>query len=168
MQRRSLFKLGLASAAVLAVAGGASAWWKPGFDGKVLTPSGREIFTAVGVAVLDKTLPASGAERLAAIAALLHRVEVLVIALPPHAQSELSQLLSLLASPPGRLALAGLSQAWTAASIEEVQIALGSMRLSRSVLRQQAYAALHEISVGAYFSDPSSWTVLGYPGPVKI
>jgi len=168
MQRRSLFKLSLASAAVLVVAGGAATWWQPGFDDGVLTPSGRELFAAVGVAILDKSLPAKSYERQAAIAGLIDRIETLAIALPPHAQAELSQLLSLLASTPGRLALAGLKPPWAVANLEEVQNALVDMRLSRSAMRQQAYAALHDISTGAYFADASSWAALGYPGPVDI
>ena len=168
MQRRSLFKLGLASAAVLIVAGGTAAWLRPGFENDALTVNGREVFTAVGVAVLGKTLPAAGSERQVAIAGLLQRIDSLIVALPPHAQAELSQLLSLLSSAPGRLALAGLSQPWTAASIDDVQQALINMQLSGSALRQQAYAALHDISASAYFADPSSWSALGYPGPLAI
>jgi hypothetical protein len=42
------------------------------------------------------------------------------------------------------------------------------MRLSGLVLRRQAYAALHDITAAAYFSDASTWPQLGYPGPVRI
>ncbi|UUZ69586.1 hypothetical protein LP416_09200 [Polaromonas sp. P2-4] len=65
-------------------------------------------------------------------------------------------------------ALAGLSPSWPEASIAEIQQALQGMRLSSLALRQQAYAALHDITAGAYFSDAASWSILGYPGPLKI
>jgi hypothetical protein len=168
MQRRTLLKLGAASAAVLIVAGGAAALLQPGLKGGVLSDAGREVFSAVGRAVLDKTLPADEGARQVALQGLLIRVDILVQSLPPHAQAELSQLLALLASAAGRRTLAGLSQPWPEAPITDVQHALQGMRFSGLALRQQAYAALHDITAGAYFSDPSSWPLLGYPGPLKI
>ena len=42
------------------------------------------------------------------------------------------------------------------------------MRLSTISLRQQAYQALHDIVGSAYFSDAGTWSMLGYPGPLKI
>lgn len=168
MQRRTLLKLGAASAAVLLVAGGTAALLQPGLAGGSLSASGREVFSAVGRAVLDKTLPAEDGARYIALNGLLGRVDVLVQSLPPHAQAELSQLLALLASAAGRRALAGLGQPWDQASIADIQQSLQDMRLSRLALRQQAYAALHDITAGAYFSDPVSWPLLGYPGPMKI
>ena len=168
MQRRTLLKLGAASAAVLLVAGGTAALLQPGLAGGTLSASGREVFSAVGRAVLDKTLPAEDGARHIALNGLLSRVDVLVQSLPPHAQAELSQLLALLASAAGRRSLAGLGQPWDQASIADIQQSLQDMRLSRLALRQQAYAALHDITAGAYFSDPVSWPLLGYPGPMKI
>ena len=168
MQRRTLLKLGAASAAVLIIAGGAAALLQPGLKGGVLSDSGREVFFAVGRAVLDKTLPADEGARQVALQGLLTRVDILVQSLPSHAQAELSQLLALLASAAGRRTLAGLSRPWPEASIGDIQQALQDMRLSALALRQQAYAALHDITAGAYFSDPSSWLLLGYPGPLKI
>ena len=168
MQRRTLLKLGAASAAVLIVAGGAAALLQPGLKGGILSDSGREVFLAVGRAVLDKTLPADEGARQIALQGLLTRVDVLVQSLPAHAQAELSQLLALLASAAGRRTLAGLSQPWPEASVADIQHALQGMRFSALALRQQAYAALHDITAGAYFSDPSSWPLLGYPGPLKI
>ncbi len=168
MQRRTLLKLGGTAAAVLAVAGGAAAWLEPGWERGSLSATGREVFVAVGKAVLDKTLPAQEGAREIAINGWLVRVNTLVSALPSHAQKELSQLLALLGNPAGRRALAGLHSPWSEAGVAEVQQALQEMRLSGLALRQQAYAALHDITAGAYFSDPSTWTVLGYPGPLKI
>lgn len=168
MQRRTLLKLGVTSTAVLLVAGGAAALLQPGLEGGGLSPAGREVFVAVGRAILDKTLPTQEGPRQIALNGLLGRVDALVQALPPPAQRELSQLLSLLASSAGRRALAGLGPSWPQASIAEIQQALQGMRLSSLALRQQAYAALHDISTGAYFSDEASWSILGYPGPLKI
>lgn len=168
MQRRTLFKLGAASATVLVLAGGTAALVRPGLAGDALAPAGREVFLAVGRAVLDKSLPADDEPRQIALQGMLGRIDALVASLPPHAQTELSQLLSVLGSAAGRLALAGLVPRWPQARIPELQQALQAMRLSRLALRQQAYAALHDITAGAYFSDPASWPLLGYPGPTAI
>lgn len=168
MQRRTLLKLSMASAAVLALAGGTAALLQPGLEDGSLSSAGRNVFSAVAQAVLDKSLPVDPAARQMALNGLLDRIGVLVQSLPPHAQSELSQLLSLLASAPGRRTLAGLAQPWAEATVVEVQQVLQDMRLSSLALRQQAYAALHDITAGAYFSDQANWSMLGYPGPVKI
>lgn len=168
MQRRTLFNLGFASAALLALAGGTAALLRPGWNGNALSATGREVFTAVGKAVLDKTLPEPDAARQSALTGLLERIDVLVRALPSQKQAELSQLLSLLASAPGRHAVAGLGSPWPTATVPQVQAALQAMRLSKLALRQQAYGALHDIAASAYFADPANWVVLGYPGPLKI
>lgn len=170
MQRRSFFKLGIASAATLALAGGIAAWQMPlglAPDGG-LGPSGRLVFTSVCNAILDGSLPAQNPDRSAALDALLGRIDVLVQALPPHAQAELSQLLAVLASWPGRNALAGLPEDWAMASVAQIQQALQSMRMSSLAVRQQAYGALHDITAAAYFADAASWPILGYPGPLNI
>jgi hypothetical protein len=168
MRRRSLLKLGLASAAVLAAAGGTLTLWRPGWSDAQLSPGARALFAAVSRAVLDGTLPTEPSENARAIDALLSRIESLVAGLPPHAQSELSQLLAVLDTAPGRRALAGLSPPWPEASVVQLQAALQSMRLSSLPLRQQAYQALHDIVGGAYFSEPATWAVLGYPGPLAV
>ncbi len=140
----------------------------PGLDGERLSTSARMVFGGVGRAMLDGMLPSQEPARQTAIAGLLERADGLVAGLPPHAQTELSQLLTLLASGVGRRTLAGLADNWDAASLSDIQAALQSMRLSRISLRQQAYQALHDIVGSAYFSDASTWSLLGYPGPLKI
>ena len=168
MQRRTLLRLGVASAAVLAIVGGAAALMQAGLNEGKLSVTGRDVFRAVGRSVLDASLPAEGPRRQAALDGLLVRVDQLTLALPPHAQSELSQLLSLLAGSAGRRLLAGLGEPWPTATAVDIQQALQSMRMSGLALRQQAYAALHDITAAAYFSDESTWPQLGYPGPTLI
>lgn len=166
MQRRSLLKLGAASAALLLVGGGALAVFQPGLVDGRLSSGARQVFLAVGRGVLDGMLPATHSGP--ALEALVQRVDVLVAGLPPHAQAELSQLLALLDSAPGRRLLAGLDAQWGQASTADIQAALQSMRFSTLSLRQQAYQALHEIVNGAYFSEQAAWAALGYPGPIAV
>lgn len=167
MRRRSLLALGAVSAAVLALGGGALALLQPGLRDGSLSPAGREVFSGVSRGLLEGSLPAGPAMK-GELDALLVRIDALVAALPPHAQAELSQLLALLASSPGRRALAGVSEAWHIAAVPQIQQGLQAMRLSGISLRQQAYQALHDIVGSAYFSDPGTWSQLGYPGPLKI
>jgi hypothetical protein len=168
MQRRTWLALGAVSAAVLALGGGSLALMQPGLANARLTPAGREVFAAVGRAILEGTLPPDDAGRQQALAGLLDRIDGLAAALPPHAQSELSQLLALLASAGGRRSLAGIATPWGSASVDEIQQGLQAMRVSALSLRRQAYQALHDIVGGAYFSDARTWALLGYPGPQAI
>lgn len=155
----------MASALALAAGGGALALISaPGFaDGK-LSAGARHVFAGAARGLLQGTMP----EDPRAADALLGRIEGLVANLPPHAQDELSQLLALLASAPGRRGFAGLPPDWPEASAAQVQAALQSMRTSQLALRRQAYQALHDIVGAAYFSEPATWAVLAYPGPVAV
>jgi hypothetical protein len=166
MHRRTLLGLGVAAGALLALAGGGAALvyeraWR---DGKLL-PAGRDVLAAVARAVLDGSLPNDPVAQAAAIEAHLTRIEATVAAMPAHMQGEIADLLALLALPPLRATLAGLSSAWAHAPLADVQAALQSMRLSPLLLRRQAYNALRDLTHAAYFADASTWPLLHYPGP---
>ena len=160
--------LGAVSGAVLAVGGGALAMLQPGLREAKLSPGGRDVFAGAARGLLDGSLPPNGETLRRALDDLLERIDGLIAALAPHAQSELSQLLALLATSGGRRTLAGLAEPWAVASVPEIQQALQAMRVSSITLKQQAYQALHDIVGSAYFSDAQTWGLLGYPGPIRI
>ena len=164
MQRRSFLKLGAGAAAVLAVAGGGLALFRPGLSEGQLTVGGREVFTAIARAVLDGSLPEDAAQRADAVRAHLQRLDDALGAFPPAVQAELSQLLSILAAAPGRVALAGLYLPWHEASVVQIQASLQGMRTSSLSLKQQAYHALRDLTNAAYYADAQAWRVMGYPG----
>jgi hypothetical protein len=168
MQRRTLLKLGIGAAAVLAVAGGGMALMKPGLVDGRMTPGARGVFRAVARGVLDGSLPAAQAARDAALDGHLKRLDDALAAFAAPTQAELSQLLALLASAPGRRALAGLPTDWPDATPQEVQLALQDMRMSGLALRQQAYHALRDLTNAAYYADPAIWPLMGYPGPRPV
>jgi len=168
MQRRTLLKLGIGSAVVLAVAGGAIALLQPGLQGGKLTERSRLVMGRVGQAMLAGTLPADAGPNQIAINGMLDRLDQLIATTPNHVQAELTELLGLLATAAGRRGLVGLSPSWEEATVAEIGEALQSMRLSSISLRQQAYQGLHELVSVAYFSGSDSWAVLGYPGPLAI
>jgi len=168
LKRRTFLKLGVASAVVLAVGGGAIALMKPGLvDGK-LSPAARAVMAKVGQAMLVGTLPSEPSALQASTDALLLRIDALLSGLPTFAIAELDQLLGLLISAPGRRFLVGLSSSWDAATTTEVGAALQSMRASGTELRIQAYQGLHDIVCVPYFSGEESWAVLAYPGPYAV
>ncbi len=169
MQRRTLLGLGAAGAAVVALAGGGAAWmyesaWR---DGELLR-AGRSVLAGVARAVLDGSLPDEPRAADAAIDAHLDRMQTALRALPPHTQAEVADLLALLAMPPGRRVLAGLSSPWDSAAVSDVQAALQSMRASSLLLRRQVYHALRDLTHAAYFAEASTWPLLSYPGPRSL
>lgn len=168
MQRRSLLKLGIASAVVLAVAGGTIALVQPGLVNGRMSESARGTVGAIAKAIMDGTLPSEPVAAQTALNGLLDRIDGLIAGLPAHVQAELGQLLTLLPTAAGRLGITGLGTAWDKASVQEIQTALQAMRTSSLDLRQQTYAALHDIVSGSYFSAPETWSILAYPGPLSI
>lgn len=168
IQRRTLLRVGIGAAIVLTVAGGGVAYWRPGVSKGRLSNSGRAVFRAVGDAMLDGSLPTEPAARDAALDAWLERLDGTVAALPRALRDELAQLLALLNTTPGRRWLTGLANDWGTASVPQMQAALQLMRVSSSLTKQQAYHALHELTSASYFSTPSTWRLMGYPGPTDI
>jgi hypothetical protein len=170
MKRRSLLKLGLGTALLVGVAGGGMVLLsQPGLDAAGrLGPAARGLMHALAEALLDGSWPAAPAERSAAIERHLDHVDATIAALPAPTRAELSQLLTLLASAPGRLALAGLGCAWEQAGTAELQAALLAMRDSRLPPRQQVYQALRELHCLVFYTDPAHWALCGYPGPREI
>lgn len=168
MQRRTLLTVGLATGALLAVAGGSLALITPARrDGK-LTESARAMFTAVARAVLDTLLPSEPATQALALQGHLSRLQETIAGMPPAVQAELDELVTIAASAPGRLLLVGLRSDWDSAPVAEVALALGDMRDSSLALRQQAFHALRDLTNGAYFADRSTWPAIGYPGPREV
>jgi hypothetical protein len=168
MQRRSLIKVGFASASVLVVAGGGFALLAPPFVQGRLSPGAREMFAAVAESVLQGLLPTANEARRIALQEHLARLELTIAGFPPALQAEVAQLVSLLVHAPGRIALTGLTSPWNTASPAEVHAALQGLRVSSLALRQQAFHALRDLSNAAYFSDSAAWAVLAYPGPQRI
>jgi len=138
---------------------------RPGLVDGHMTPAARAVFHAIGRAVLDGSLPTDAAQRDASLLDHLQRLDATLAAFPASTQAEVSQLLALLASAPGRVGLAGLHADWPDASVAELQRSLQAMRTSSLTLRQQAYHALRDLTNAAYYAEPTTWTLVGYPGP---
>lgn len=164
MQRRTLLSVGAVTGVLLGLTGTTIAMLRPGRREARFTPSGRALFAAIADSVLGSLLPLSAGARIAAIAAHITRVEATIAGLPPHMQTEIDELITIIGSSPGRLGLARLTTDWTTATQDQVSAALTSMQRSSVSIRQQAFHALRDITNGSYFADPSTWPAIGYPG----
>jgi hypothetical protein len=153
---------------LLAVAGGGIALMRPGLVSGRMTPASTDVFRAVARGVLQGSLPSDAVARDLALDAHLQRLDETLFSFPAPVQIELSQLLALLASAPGRAGLAGLHHDWSEAGDAEIGEALQGMRASSVALRQQAYHALRDLTNAAYYADPQVWSLMGYPGPRDI
>lgn len=167
-QRRRVLQLGLAASVILAAAGSALTLLQPGLVRGRLTPASAGILHAIGRAVLDQSLPDGATERESALTAHVRRVDDAIAGLPAATRAELSRLLRLLDTAGGRLALTGLGTPWHDAKTDELQRALQSMRTSAFAARQQIYHALRDLTNAAYYSDDSTWSRIGYPGPQRV
>lgn len=169
MKRRAWLKLGLGSSALLAALGlGVSMSIRPGFDDGKLSPAARSVVTAIATAVLDGRLPIDDSARAVALSSFIQRFEGAIANFPRAVQAEISELLMVLGTTPGRMGLMGLSSDWTGTSTGELQQALQRMRVSTWSLRVQAYHALRDLTHGAYYADAGTWSDLQYPGPRAV
>jgi hypothetical protein len=168
MRRRTLLQVGTATSALLAVAAAGLGWIQPGLQDKRLTAAGQAVFLAVARAVLAGSLPTDKALQESALQGHLQRLDATIAGLPPALQAEVGELLTLLAHPAGRVALAGLSTDWALASTDEVQAMLQALRQSTLGLRQQIYHALRDLTNASYFAEPATWAAMGYTGPRAV
>ena len=83
-------------------------------------------------------------------------------------QKEIAELFSLLTLAPTRRLLAGVAPVWQDAGVAEVSAFLESWRRSRFMLLQSAYAALHDLALGAWYARPERWEAIGYPGSPEV
>ena len=167
--RRTFLKVGALAALALAAGGGIYRITRGAAAPRrfVLDGEARTVIDAIVPAMLEGALPLDAAARGAAIAAATGRVHQAILALPLATQKEIQDLFGLLALGPARRLLAGVPAAWADASVEQVAAFLQDWRFSRLATLQTAYHAMHDLVIGYWYADPSSWAAIGYPGPLK-
>ena len=122
----------------------------------------RAALHAIAPAILLGALPPG-----AALNATIDAVHAAILGLPPATQKEVQDLFGLLALAPARRLLTGVSGGWENARTEDVSAFLQDWRLRRLGLLRSAYHALHDLVLGAWYAQESSWAATGYPGPMK-
>ena len=167
--RRTFLKAGALAALALAAGGGVYRYTHPPgpLTRFVLDGEAKAALEAIIPAMLAGALPAEPAARAAAISATTARVHQAILGLPLPTQKEVQDLFGLLALAPARRMLTGVSGGWTNADPVQVASFLQAWRFHRFAMLQSAYAALHDLIIGSWYADPSSWSAIGYPGPMK-
>jgi hypothetical protein len=164
--RRTFLKAGAFAALALAAGGGIYRAIQPPLPQRfVLGGEARDALHAIIPAVLAGVLPDAG-ERETRIAATAAGVQQAILGLPFATQKEIQDLFVLLALAPARRLLTGISGRWSQASVAQVSSFLQDWRVHRLGLLRSAYQALHDLVLGAWYADPSSWAAIGYPGPI--
>lgn len=166
--RRTFLKVGALAALALATGGGMYRYLqKPDAARFVLDGEARAAFDAIVPAMLAGALPRDAGARAAAVGATTERVHKAILGLPLGTQKEVQDLFGLLALSPARRLLTGVSDGWSKASPEQVSAFLQDWRFHRLAMLQTAYHALHDLIIGSWYADPSTWASIGYPGPIK-
>lgn len=166
--RRQFLKAGLAGGAALAALGA----YYVASRGK--TAPGRlgegesAVIAAIVPVILGGVLPAEGEARRKAIAKTVDGVGIAIAGLSASAQQELSELFALLGVVPARMLVAGVWSSWEGTGSDEIAAFLERWRMSRFALLRSAYAALHDLVLGAWYGDAGAWQAIGYPGPPEI
>jgi hypothetical protein len=166
--RRTFLKAGVLGTLVLA-AGGAlyrKVQGPPPLAPYRLDGGARTVLAAIVPAIIGPMLPAEAAARGAAIAHTVDGVQGAVATLPLSTQKEIQDLFGLLSLAPARRLLAGVP-AWDQATTEQVAEFLQGWRTHRFGMLRGAYAALHDLVLGAWYAQPDAWAAIGYPGPIK-
>lgn len=166
LSRRQFIRTGVAGSLVLAFAG---AFNQPfAAMPRSLSDGEREMLAAVVAVFLAGALPDNAEARQTIVARTVDGIARAVSGLSLATQKEISELFGLLVLPPGRLLAAGLAKPWRDASATDVAGFLESWRASRLGLLQSGYAALHDLTFGAWYARPDSWEAIGYPGPPEV
>lgn len=161
MQRRSFLKAGLLGGLALIAGGAVYRQLRPAVAQRfALDAQGRTMLAALIPAITGISPDA------AALEAGIDRVGAAINGLPLRVQKEISDLFGLLSMAPTRRLLAGVP-AWPEATPAEVAAFLQSWRTHRTEMLQTAYHGLHDLVLGGWYAEPSTWAVIGYAGPMK-
>lgn len=164
MRRRTLLKVTLLGGAALA-AGGLALRIATRPTAERARADAERVLRAVIPALLAGVLPLEPSAAESAQRQALNRTLATIEGLPPATRAELDELFALLASRLGRW-LAGVD--WAVAEPEDAARFLARWRTSSFSLFVAAYQALHDLVLGPWYADPSTWDAIGYPGPIRL
>ena len=136
-------------------------------SGEALVATHADMLRALTQALLGPALSADADVRNREITQVVAATGALIANLPPLTRKEIADLFGLLAVKPARFLL-GYSGDWVTADIAAVSVFLAGLRDSAVGLKQQAYFALHDLLMGSFYSEPSTWAATGYPGPPRL
>lgn len=167
--RRSVLGFGLGGMALLGVGG----------LGLALTPGGPQRPTqplkwmtereyAFLAAAAEAIAPGAGSMPSPNQVDVASRVDALLARCHPGLSGELRQLFALFENGLGNFAFGLRPRAFSAMSLEERTAVLSEWESSSLSLRRTGFKALKGLVVSCYFSHPSTWAGVGYPGPPEF
>ena len=136
-------------------------------SGVALASEHADMLRSITQALLGSALPTDADARNRELTRVTTATGALIANLPPSTRKEIADLFGLLALKPAR-ALLGYSGDWVGADTAAVTTFLAGLRDSSIGLKQQAYFALHDLLIGSFYAEPSTWAATGYPGPPRL
>jgi hypothetical protein len=169
ISRRQFLKVGVLGAATLALSS-CLRTPSPRLDLglQALDTDGAGIIGALAPVILAGALPAEGSARTQAIREVVNAFDRAVLGMPPSVQSEIQQLLGLLAMTATRGPLTGIWRPMHEATPEAIAAFLEEWRRSRFDLLKAGYQALNQLTMACWYGMAESWAATGYPGPPRI
>ena len=167
--RRTFVKVGLAGAALFAVArfgNGPLAAAAPTY--RLLDEKAAGIVKALAPIVLATALPEEAAAREQALSAIVLSFDRAASSLAPVVQREIVDLFLFLDFAPTRVAFAHLWAPVAESTAEELRSFLSRWRESPFKLQQASYQALTQFIHASWYDMPEAWVALSYPGPPPI
>ncbi|HTT11999.1 MAG TPA: hypothetical protein VMG60_13990 [Burkholderiaceae bacterium] len=164
MRRRTFLGLSILGVAVLG-AGAVALRFGSSRTAEARRADARTVLKAVIPALLAGMLPIESGAGQEAQRQALSRTLAAIDGLPAPTRAELGQLFGLLASHPGRW-LAGLD--WDTAQPDQAAAFLQRWRTSSLDLFVVGYQAMHDLVLGSWYADRSTWDSIGYPGPPTL
>ncbi len=169
LARRQFIKVGIAGAALLAVARLLDRpLAAPAAKYRVLADQDARMIAALAPVVLAGSFPEEAEARSRVIREVVESFDRAVFGLSLAVQGEIAQLFSFLNFAPTRLAFAGLWTPVEEASGEDLKAFLLRWRASRFDLQRASYHALTQLIQAAWYDNRASWAAIGYPGPPAL
>lgn len=167
--RRSFLKKGLFGGLLLALGGGGFLLTRRG--AQVAVPSGLEVLNAqeyaVMWAIVQRFHPAREGFPAADSINTAVAADAVIAQLEPVTQDELKQLLMLFENALPNFLFGGRITPFTQLDPKDQDAVLEEWRDSRLTLRRTGYRALRGLALAAYYGNPTTWTALGYGGPLQ-
>jgi hypothetical protein len=165
--RRWFLRASLLVGGSIALFGG-SVFMARGLRERRLTPSGKAVIRAFGLASFHELLPGDPALRAAALDRHVARVDAMLGELPRVTRLETSALLGVLSNVAGRVAMTGMVTDWSDAELPQLHAALEKLRTSPLAEPQRVYYGLRGLSCVGFFTDSENWKTVGYGGPNEL
>lgn len=170
LSRRNFLQLSASSSAALMVGAGvaslAGCSHQPDRENgyKVLRRDDVYFLGAIAPAILT-TLGYPGDLRREARGRLIAKLDEIMMVLSQHTRKQLIMMFDLMNSAPTRVAVGAPWHPWYEANLADAERFLQHWRTSSMGLKRMGYAGITKLLCMAWYSQPESFTVSGYPGP---